>query len=113
MSKIAEEFDAVVIGAGFSGIYMLHKLREQGLKTRVLEAGEGVGGAWYWNRYPGARCDSESYFYCFSFSPEILQEWTWSEKFPAQAEIEEYLNFVTDRLDLRKDMQFNARVKSA
>ncbi len=113
MTKSAEELDAIVIGAGFSGIYMLHKLREMGLRTRVFEAGEGVGGAWYWNRYPGARCDSESYFYCFFFSDEILQEWTWSERFPAQPEIERYLNFVTDRLDLRKDMTFNSRVTSA
>jgi len=113
VTKPAEEFDAVVIGAGFSGIYMLHQLRKLGLRARLFEAGEGVGGAWYWNRYPGARCDSESYFYCFFFSDEILQEWTWSERFPAQPEIERYLNFVTDRLDLRKDMTFNARVTAA
>jgi cation diffusion facilitator CzcD-associated flavoprotein CzcO len=106
-------FDAVIIGAGFSGLYMLHKLRALGLRCWVVEAGDGVGGAWYWNRYPGARCDSESYFYCFSFSDEILQEWTWSEKFPAQPEIERYLNFVADRLDLRRDMQFGARVTAA
>ncbi len=113
MTGKTEQFDTIVIGAGFSGIYMLYKLREQGLKCRLFEAGEGPGGAWYWNRYPGARCDSESYFYCFSFSPEVLQEWTWSERFPAQPEIEQYLNFVTDRLDLRRDMTFNARVTSA
>lgn len=113
MTKSAEEFDAVIIGAGFAGLYMLYKLRQLGLRCRVFEAGEGVGGAWYWNRYPGARCDSESYFYCYSFSEEILQEWTWSEKFPAQPEIERYLNFVADRLDLRKDIHLRSRVTSA
>lgn len=109
----SSEYDAVIIGAGFSGLYMLHKLRGLGLRCRLFEAGDGVGGAWYWNRYPGARCDSESYFYCFSFSEEILQEWSWSEKFPAQPEIERYLNFVADRLDLRRDITFDARVTSA
>ena len=113
MSNGRQTCDAVVIGAGFAGIYMLHKLREQGLSCRLFEAGRGVGGAWHWNRYPGARCDSESYFYCYSFSNEILQEWTWSEKFPGQPEIERYLNFVADRLDLRQDMTFEARVTSA
>ncbi len=113
MTESNDRFDAVIIGAGFAGLYMLHKLRKLGLRCRVFEAGDGVGGAWYWNRYPGARCDSESYFYCFSFSDEILQEWTWSEKFPAQPEIERYLNFVADRLDLRRDIQFNARVTAA
>jgi len=113
MSAISEDYDAVVIGAGFSGLYMLYKLREMGLRTRAYEAGEGVGGAWYWNRYPGARCDSESYFYCFSFSDELLQEWTWSERFPAQPEIERYLNFAADRLNLRPDIQFNTRVTAA
>ncbi|HTK71810.1 MAG TPA: NAD(P)/FAD-dependent oxidoreductase [Croceibacterium sp.] len=113
MTKSVEEFDAVIIGAGFAGLYTLYRLRELGLRCRVFEAGEGVGGAWYWNRYPGARCDSESYFYCYSFSDEILQEWTWSEKFPAQPEIERYLNFVADRLDLRKDIKVASRVTSA
>jgi cation diffusion facilitator CzcD-associated flavoprotein CzcO len=113
MSKTDNNVDVLIIGAGFAGLYMLHKLRGQGLRCRLFEAGEGVGGAWYWNRYPGARCDSESYFYCYSFSEEILQEWTWSEKFPAQPEIERYLNFVADRLALRQDMQFGARVSSA
>jgi len=111
--KRTETFDAVVVGAGFAGLYMLHKLRELGLTCRVFEAGEGVGGAWYWNHYPGARCDSESYFYCYSFSDEVLQEWTWSERFPGQPEIERYLNFVADRLDLRRDIRFNARVVAA
>ena len=113
MSEPAQEYDAVVVGAGFAGLYMLHKLRGLGLRCRLLEGGEGVGGAWYWNRYPGARCDSESYFYCYSFSDELLQEWSWSEKFPAQPEIEAYLNFAADRLGLRPDMQFNSRVTAA
>ena len=82
MSKVGEELDAVVIGAGFSGLYMLHRLRTLGLRSRVFETGDGVGGTWYWNRYPGARCDSESYFYCYSFSDEIMQEWNWTERFP-------------------------------
>jgi len=107
------DVDAVIIGAGFSGIYMLYKLREQGLKCRLFEAGDGVGGAWYWNRYPGARCDSESYFYCYSFNDAICQKWNWSERFPAQPEIELYLNFVADELDLKRDMTFNARVTKA
>ena len=113
MTQSAEELDAVIVGAGFSGLYMLYKLRNLGLRCRVFETGDGVGGAWYWNRYPGARCDSESYFYCFSFSAEILQEWNWTERFPSQAEIERYLNFVADRLDLRKDIQFKTRVVAA
>ncbi|MFN8225016.1 MAG: NAD(P)/FAD-dependent oxidoreductase [Gaiellales bacterium] len=106
------EVDAVVIGAGFSGIYVLHELRRLGLRCRLYEAGDDVGGAWYWNRYPGARCDSESWFYCFTFSDELLQEWTWTERFPAHEEIRRYLEFVTDRLDLRRDMQFATRVTS-
>jgi cation diffusion facilitator CzcD-associated flavoprotein CzcO len=113
MTKSTERFDAIIIGAGFSGVYMLHKLKKLGLRCRLLEAGDGVGGAWYWNRYPGARCDSESYFYCYFFSDEILQEWTWSEKFPGQPEIEKYLNYVTDKLGLRGDMKFNSKVKAA
>ena len=108
-----DELDAVVIGAGFSGIYALHKLRQLGLRCRLYETGDGVGGAWYWNRYPGARCDSESWFYCFTFSDELLQEWTWTERFPAHDEIRRYLDFVTDRLGLRPDMQFGTRVTAA
>src|SRR3712207_3819431 len=110
------EFDAVVVGAGFSGLYMLHRLRDSlGLTTRVFEAGDDVGGTWFWNRYPGARCDSESIYYSFSdrLSEEILQEWTWSERYAAQPEILRYLNHVADRLDLRRDIQFNTRVRSA
>jgi cation diffusion facilitator CzcD-associated flavoprotein CzcO len=100
----------VVIGAGFSGLYALHKLREVGLQTLVLEAGDGVGGTWLWNRYPGARCDIESVEYSYSFSKEIEQDWTWTETMPAQAEIEAYANFVADRLGLRPDIRLNTTV---
>ena len=109
----APEFDAIVIGAGISGMYQLLRLRELGLRVRVFEAGTGVGGTWYWNRYPGARFDSESWSYGYSFSPEVLAEWNWSEHFSAQPETERYLNFVADKFDLRRDIQFSARVTSA
>ncbi|HLG78992.1 MAG TPA: NAD(P)/FAD-dependent oxidoreductase [Ktedonobacteraceae bacterium] len=106
-------FDAVVIGAGFSGLYMLYRLRELGLSARVYEAGGDVGGTWYWNRYPGARCDSPSVHYSYSFSPELEQEWEWSERYASQPEIQRYLSHVADRFDLRRDIQFNTRVTSA
>ena len=111
----AAELDAIIVGAGFSGLYMLYSLRELGLSARVLEQGGGVGGTWYWNRYPGARCDSESVYYMFSdhMSREILDEWNWSERYAAQPEILRYLEFVTDKMDLRKDIQFNAKVTAA
>ncbi|MGR9091335.1 MAG: flavin-containing monooxygenase, partial [Gammaproteobacteria bacterium] len=105
-------YDAVVIGAGVSGLYALHKLREAGLSTRVFEAGSSVGGTWYWNRYPGARFDSESYSYQYSFSRELIDEWDWSEQFAGQPEIERYLNHVAEKFDLRRDIEFDARVKS-
>ncbi len=104
--------DAVVVGAGMSGLYQLYKLREKGLDVRVLEAGTGVAGTWYWNRYPGARCDSSAECYQFWFSDELLNEWNWSERFPAQAETERYLNLVADKFKLRSDIQFNTRVAS-
>ena len=108
------EVDAVVIGAGFTGLYMLKKLRDDlGFSTRVFEAGDDVGGTWYWNRYPGARCDSEAYVYCFSFDEDLLQEWTWSGKYPEQPEILRYLQHVADRFDLKSGIQFNTRVTSA
>ncbi len=110
MTTPTDEFDAVIIGAGFSGLYMLHRLRQLGLRCRLYEAGDGVGGTWYWNRYPGARCDSESYFYCYTFSDELLQEWNWTERFPAQDEIMRYLDFVADKFDLRPDIQLETRV---
>ncbi len=108
------EVDAVIIGAGFSGLYMLRKLRDElGLSARVLEAGESVGGTWYWNRYPGARCDSDSYIYCYTFDKQLLQDWQWSERYPEQPEILRYLDHVADRFDLRKDIRFGARVSEA
>ncbi|MDM4139114.1 MULTISPECIES: NAD(P)/FAD-dependent oxidoreductase [Mycobacterium] len=103
-------FDVLVIGAGFSGLYMLHRLRQLGMRARALEMAENVGGTWLFNRYPGARCDIESIEYSYSFSDEIQQEWVWTESMPAQPEIEAYLNFVADRLDLRRDIQFGTKV---
>ncbi|NQV21580.1 MAG: NAD(P)/FAD-dependent oxidoreductase [Rhodospirillales bacterium] len=108
-----EELDALVIGAGVSGLYQLYRLRELGLNARIFEAGGGVGGTWYWNRYPGARFDSESYSYAYSFSDELLQEWDWTEHYSAQPENERYLNFVADKFDLRPHIRFDARIKSA
>jgi cation diffusion facilitator CzcD-associated flavoprotein CzcO len=107
------DFDAIVIGAGISGMYQLYKLRKLGLRVLVLESGTGVGGTWYWNRYPGARFDSESYSYGYSFSKELLDEWDWAECFSGQPEIERYCNLVADKFELRKDIQFSARVASA
>src|SRR5437763_2815811 len=109
----AANFDAVVIGAGVSGLYQLYKLRELGLKVRVFEAGTGVGGTWYWNRYPGARFDSESWTYGYSFSQDLLDEWDWEEHFAGQPETERYLNYVADKFDLRRDIQFKSRVTAA
>ncbi|TDH61050.1 NAD(P)/FAD-dependent oxidoreductase [Dankookia rubra] len=107
-------YDAVIIGAGFSGMYQLHLLRDRlGLSVRVLEQGGGVGGTWYWNRYPGARCDSESHSYCFTFSPELYREWEWTERYPGQPEIMRYMNWVADRLDLKRDIAFDTRVTGA
>jgi len=103
-------YDAIVVGAGFAGLYMLHRLRLQGMRVRVFEAGDGVGGTWFWNCYPGARCDVESMQYSYSFSEEIQQAWVWSERYPRQEEILKYINHVADHLDLRKDIQFNTRV---
>ncbi|QOZ24535.1 NAD(P)/FAD-dependent oxidoreductase [Bradyrhizobium sp. CCBAU 51753] len=109
----ALDYDVIVIGAGLSGMYQLYRLRELGLKTRVFEAGTGVGGTWYWNRYPGARFDSESYSYGYSFSKELLQEWEWSEHFAGQPETLRYCNYVADKFDLRRDIQFESRVTAA
>jgi len=106
-------FDAVIVGAGFAGLYMLHCLRGLGLNARVYEAGAGVGGTWYWNRYPGARCDIESMQYSYSFSEELDQEWTWTEKYAPQPEILAYANHVADRFDLRRDIRFETRVTAA
>jgi cyclohexanone monooxygenase len=110
---MSDRTDAVIVGAGFAGLYMLHKLRELGLHARVYEAGSGVGGTWFWNRYPGARCDVESLEYSYQFSEELQQEWEWSERYSPQPEILKYLNHVADRFDLRRDIQFNTRVSAA
>ncbi len=107
------DYDAVIIGAGISGMYQLYRLRELGMRVLVLEAGTGVGGTWYWNRYPGARFDSESYSYAYSFSKELLEEWNWQEHFAPQPETLRYLNHVADRFDLRRDIKFRGRVASA
>jgi cation diffusion facilitator CzcD-associated flavoprotein CzcO len=109
----ALDYDAIIIGAGISGLYQLYRLRELGMRVRVLEAGTGVGGTWYWNRYPGARFDSESYSYGYSFSQELLDEWHWTEHFSPQPETLRYLNFVADKLDLRRDIQFKSRASAA
>jgi cation diffusion facilitator CzcD-associated flavoprotein CzcO len=107
------DFDAIVIGAGVTGLYQLYKLRELGLKVRVFETGTAVGGTWYWNRYPGARFDSESWTYGYSFSQELLEEWDWEEHFAGQPETERYLNYFADKFDLRRDIQFRSRVTAA
>jgi cation diffusion facilitator CzcD-associated flavoprotein CzcO len=109
----ALDFDAIIIGAGVSGLYQLYKLRELGLTVRVFETGTGVGGTWYWNRYPGARFDSESWTYGYSFSQELLEEWDWEEHFSGQPENERYLNYVADKFDLRRDVRFNSCVTAA
>jgi cation diffusion facilitator CzcD-associated flavoprotein CzcO len=110
---VQTDYDSIIIGAGFSGLGMQYHLREVGLKSRVFEAGSGVGGAWYWNRYPGCRTDSEFYYYCFSFSKEVRNEWTWKERYPAQPEVLAYLEFVASRLDLNKDITFNTKITRA
>ncbi len=110
----ARQLDALIIGAGFSGLYQLHALRDRlGLDVLALEAADGVGGTWYWNRYPGARCDSESYTYSFSFSEELQQDWTWTERYPEQPEILRYLDHVADRFDLRRSIRLGTRVSGA
>lgn len=108
-----EIYDAIIIGAGIAGLYQLYRLRELGLKVRVFEAGSDVGGTWYWNRYPGARFDSESYTYAYSFSKTVLDEWEWSEHFAAQPETLRYLQFITEKFNLRSDIRCNARIASA
>jgi cyclohexanone monooxygenase len=107
------DVDVVIVGAGFAGLRMLHRMRELGLSAQVLEAGGGLGGVWYWNRYPGARCDVTSADYSYSFSPELDQEWTWSERYATQPEILRYLDHVADRFDLRRDIRLNTRMTAA
>jgi cyclohexanone monooxygenase len=109
----ATQFDAIVVGAGLAGLYVLHRLRGLGLRVRVYEAGDGIGGTWFWNRYPGARCDVESLEYSYSFSEDLQQEWKWPERYGTQPEILRYINHVADRLELRRDIQLNTRVVSA
>jgi cation diffusion facilitator CzcD-associated flavoprotein CzcO len=111
--KDATGYDVVIVGAGFGGLYMLHRARGVGMSARVVEAGGGVGGTWYWNRYPGARCDVESLEYSYQFSDELQQEWRWSERYASQPEILDYLNHVADRFDLRRDIQLDTRVERA
>ena len=101
------DIDALVVGAGFAGVYMLHRLRDMGMSVRVIEAGAGVGGTWYWNRYAGARCDVESVEYSYGFSEELQQQWQWSERFAAQPGILRYLEHVAERFGLYPDIQFN------
>jgi cyclohexanone monooxygenase len=113
MSQPTTSCDAVIVGAGFAGMYMLHRLRQLGFRSRVFEAGSGVGGTWYWNRYPGARCDVESLEYQYSFSDDLQREWTWTERYAGQAEILDYCNHVADKFELRRDIQFNTRVTAA
>jgi cyclohexanone monooxygenase len=108
-----QSLDAVIVGAGFAGLYMLHRLRGLGFTARIYEAGNGVGGTWYWNRYPGARCDVESMQYSYSFSDELQKEWQWTERYASQPEILRYLNHVAERFDLRRDIQFETRVTAA
>jgi cyclohexanone monooxygenase len=112
-ADLTAAYDVVIVGAGFSGMYMLHRLRQLGLTARVYDTATGVGGTWYWNRYPGARCDVESMQYSYSFSPELQQEWRWPETFSAQPDILRYANHVADRFDLRRDIQFETTVESA
>ncbi|MEH2179175.1 flavin-containing monooxygenase [Nostoc sp.] len=111
--KPGVDFDVVIVGAGFAGLYMLHRMHGLGLCACVLEAGSGVGGTWFWNRYPGAQCDVESMEYSYQFSDELQQEWVWTQRYASQPEILRYLNHVADRFDLRRDIQFNTRVLTA
>jgi len=113
MQRSTPDVDVLIVGAGITGIYQLHRARESGFSVRLLEAGSGVGGTWYWNRYPGARFDSESYTYGYLFSEELFEEWVWEEHFAGQPEIERYLNHVVDRFDLRRHMRFDTRVTAA
>ena len=108
-ASVPEQFDAVVVGAGFSGLYMLYRLRQLGLSVKVFDSAGDVGGTWYWNRYPGARCDVPTTDYAYSFDPELEKEWTWSEKYATQPEILDYLRFVADRYALRRGLRPAAR----
>jgi len=111
--KFTASHDVFIVGAGFAGMYLLHRMRGLGFSARVYDKAAGVGGTWYWNRYPGARCDIRSLDYSYSFDPELEQEWEWTEKFATQPEILKYANHVADRYNLRTDMQFNTAITSA
>src|SRR3954447_23700765 len=113
MQDDSQMLDAVIVGAGFAGMYMLHRLRGMGLEAVVLEAGRGVGGTWYWNRYPGARCDIDSMEYSYQFDDDLQQDWDWTERFASQPEILRYAEHVADRFDLRRDIRFDTRVTAA
>jgi cation diffusion facilitator CzcD-associated flavoprotein CzcO len=112
-SEAVIDYDVIIIGAGLTGLHQLYSLLKLGLSVRVFDAAGGVGGTWYWNRYPGCRFDSESYSYAYGFSQELLQEWEWTEHFAAQYETERYLNFVADKFNLRPHIQLNSRIASA
>ena len=112
-SSAPRQLDVAIVGAGLAGLYAIHRLRQLGLKVRAYEAGSGVGGTWFWNRYPGARCDVESLEYSYSFSEELQQDWKWPERYGTQPEILKYINHVADRFDLRRDVQLNTRIKTA
>src|SRR5262245_54791613 len=111
--NVRTDFDVVVVGAGFAGLYMLHRLRGLGFTTTVIESADDVGGTWYWNRYPGARCDIESIDYSYSFDPELQTQWQWSERYATQPEILRYLGHVADKHDLRRDIRFSTRIECA
>ncbi len=111
--KSANEFDVIIVGAGIAGMYMLYRMRELGLSVHVIEMASDIGGTWYWNRYPGARCDTDTMEYSYSFDEDLQQEWEWPERYPTQPEILEYLQHVAERFDLRKDISFNTRVETA
>jgi cation diffusion facilitator CzcD-associated flavoprotein CzcO len=110
---VPDELDAVVVGAGFSGLYLLHRLRQAGFSVKVFDSAGDVGGTWYWNRYPGARCDIPTTDYTYGFDPELEAAWTWSEKYATQPEILGYLRFVADRYDLRRDIEFSTGITAA
>ncbi|MGP4020726.1 flavin-containing monooxygenase [Saccharopolyspora sp. 5N708] len=113
MNGDSPHYDAIIIGAGFAGMYMLKTLRDKGFRAHVFERGTDVGGTWYWNRYPGARCDVESLYYCYSFSEELQQDWQWTERYPSQPEILRYARHVADRFDLRRDISFETDIRAA
>jgi cyclohexanone monooxygenase len=113
VKTVQADFDVIVVGAGFAGLRALYELRNLGLSVKVFEAGSDVGGTWHWNRYPGARTDSEAWAYCYSFSKELLRDWNWTDRMPSQSQVLDYLRHVARRFDLRKDIQLDTRIDSA